>query len=468
VLFVFGGYQTLFAMEKQKNGNINQLLHSSYDQNGLVGKIGVVHYLMQDAFKRIFLTQKLTDADRQFLSDWNAKREMVQDNQANFGIAKGRNLILIYVESLENVVIGAKLGEEEITPTLNALKKEGLYYSRYYAHNAGGSTADAEFTTLNSLYPTPDAVPFVESAQHAYRALPELLVENGYGTHIFHGDKASFWNRANIYPRLGYQQLFMIDSFTKTREVGITGLGDADFFEQSFPLIKKLEQPFMASLITLDSHTPFVLPSDLNTLTVPERHGLTSYQIDYLQSVHSSDREIGRFLENLKQTSLYQDSVIVVVGDHAGNTDIAQVLGEKEHVAPIWQKEHVPLFIVVPGTDLRGEQAFPASHLDLYPTIAHLLGIEVPRSALGQNLLNTREPIVVRRKGGHGGIDGILGSDQAYIASQDGVFEHGRCVIPANQAPLPMTDCRKMYKEQSDIARVSDIVVRFDLVPMLE
>jgi len=119
-------------------------------------------------------------------------------------------------------------------------------------------------------------VTFVDHAQNQYAALPQLLVDHGYDTQVFHGDVATFWNRVNIYPNLGYQAWHMQDEFTSTRAIGITGLGDEDFFKQALPKVEALKQPFMATLITLSSHTPFTLPDDLRTLPIPAGSGLTT------------------------------------------------------------------------------------------------------------------------------------------------------------------------------------------------
>lgn len=464
---VFGGYNTLFAAEKREWGDSSRLYSQLYDLNSVVGKMGVVNYFLEDAAKRALNSGHVTDADKTFVTQWSASRPDPVAHGNAFGVAKGRNLIFIQVESLENAVIGAKIGGAEITPNLNALAREGLYFSNYYAQVGLGNTADAEFTTLNSLYPLPDSVAFVDHAQNQYAALPQLLVDHGYHTTVFHGDVPTFWNRANIYPNLGYQTVVMKNDYTITRHIGITDLGDEDFFQQSLPKIEALQQPFMATLITLSSHTPFLIPEDLRTLPIPADSDLNETQKQYLESVHYTDRVLGDFINQLKQSDLYDHSVVVIFGDHGSYTGISKALGATSGDADVMENVHVPLIILASGTGLSGERTIPASHLDVYPTVANLLGLDAPRSVLGQDLLNTTTPVVVHRKSGTGGVSGIVGAKIAYMASADGVFEHGSCLAEKTRQPISIEECRALYDQQSAILRVSDTVVRGNMVDAL-
>ena len=243
-------------------------------------------------------------------------------------------MIFIQVESLDNSVIGQKIGDEEITPNLNKLSGEGMYFFNYYSPIGPGTTADAEFMTMNSLYSLPDAVAFIQYPYDAYDALPDLLKQNGYGTYSMHGDLPGFWNRVNIYPQLGYEKLFSRDDYTIPRKIGNYDLGDKDFFTQSLPKLKALPQPFMATLITLTSHTPFIIPDDLQTLNMPPPTNLNRLQWEYLQSIHYTDAAIGDFIGELKTAGLYDNSVIFIWGDHGSSTGIAKALGVNNSVFP--------------------------------------------------------------------------------------------------------------------------------------
>lgn len=462
---VGAGYGYLIRAELREYGDLTRLYSRMYDLEAAVGKMGVLNYVFEDAIKRTFFAERVTAADRAFVTEWRAARLAPVAGHEAFGLAKGRNLIFIQVESLENAVIGARVGEKVVTPNLNALAREGLYFSRYYAPVGMGNTADAEFTVLNSLYYLPDSVAFVDRAHNQYAALPKLLADAGYGTAVLHGDYPAFWNRSSIYPGLGYKTWFMEDAFKPTHQIGITGLGDADFFDQAVPMLKGLPQPFLATLITLSSHTPFIVPEEVRPINLAHTEWLNDEQERYLESVSYTDAAIGRFIDKLKADGMYDNAIIVIVGDHGSRTDIAAALKSVGDDTAATANARVPLIILAPGLELAGERTEPGSHLDLYPTLANLLGLKTPASALGQDLLLTKTPVaVIRRPNGAVGMAAVVGGELTYTTSNDGVFEHGSCLMTESRESVTVERCRPLYDEQTAVLKVSDTVIRGNLV----
>jgi phosphoglycerol transferase MdoB-like AlkP superfamily enzyme len=311
-------------------------------------------------------------------------------------------------------------------------------------------------------------VVFIDYAKNNYKALPQLLVKNGYKTYSMHGDVPTFWNRSNIYPQLGYQKAYDLNDYVVTRPVGKgpSDLSDEDLFSQSLPRLESFKQPFMATLITMSSHTPFILPNDLETLQIPPDTTLTYEQQQYLQSIHYADKAIGEFIDELKQDGLYDNSLILLWGDHGSFTGITSALGQSNFL-PALDNSRVPMFLWAPGTNLNGIISDPGSHLDIYPTIANLLGIAPPKSILGQDLLNTKNPVETHLKLVSGGVDTILTQSMAYRAGEDGVFEHGSCESIPDQKTLPITDCRNLYTEQSGAVRASNIIIKGNLLSVI-
>jgi len=458
LIIAAAGYGFLLQIETVEWGDPTRLYNRNemYDLSSLVGKMGIVNYSIEDLVEYAFQPDDASPQDVAFLKSWTQDRALPAPG-ADFGALKGKNLIFIQVESLENWVVGYTVNGQEVAPNLDALASQGLYFPNYYSQIGEGNTADAEFSVLNSLYPVPDSVAFISYPKHQYDALPTLLDGSGYDTAVLHGDVASFWNRANAYPPLGYEKIVSQDSYTITRPVGFENLGDDDFFKQSLPKLQALPQPFMATLITLSTHTPFVLPPDLETLTFPKDTTLTQTQQNYLQTVHYSDMAIGNFIAGLKADGLYDNSLIVIYGDH--NAFIG---------TPDSQTNHVPMIMLGDSDLLHGTDTAPTSHLDLYPTVADLLGIQYPISVLGQDVLaSSSQPVVVQREAGTGAIKFIIGSGLDYTGSADQVFDHGTCASWPAGASLPVNDCQALYDAQVATTKASDIVVRYDLLPLL-
>ncbi len=461
VTLVCSGYGVLLELEKHDWGDTSRLFGRIYDVATLEGKIGIVNYYLEDLVKYALLPHSATPQDTALVQSFaKAQVQPVPQPPAkggDFGELKGRNLIFLQIESLENWVIGYKINGQLVAPNLTALATQGKYFPNYYSQIGPGNTADAEFSTLNSLYPLPDEVAFITYAQHQYTALPSLLDSNGYTTAAMHGDVATFWNRSNAYPSMGYQKIISQQDYTIPRPIGFDNLGDSDFFQQSLPKVQALKQPFMATLITLSTHTPFELPQDLQTLSIPSNTTLTPTQQQYLETVHYSDAAIGSFIAGLKADGLYDNSLLAIYGDHEA------FIG-----TPDSQTNHVPLILLAPGAEnFSGTDTTPGSHLDLYPTVVDLLGITPPKSILGQDLLTTKTPVVTQRVLGTGAIKFIISSTLRYNGSADGVFGNGTCQSWPAGASLPVSNCQALYNQQLETTEVSDTVVRYNLVNSL-
>jgi len=470
VVFAALGYGYILLRERMEAGTTVHLYQRSrlYDMNALVAKIGIINFSLEDAIASAIRPHRATAADLRFIKSWRQTQPPKSDSGKYFGLAKGRNLIFLQVESLENAVIGKKIDGQEITPRLNQLAKEGLYFSNYYAPIGPGTTADVEFSTLNSLYPLPDTAAFIQYAFNQYAALPGLLKKNGYHTYSFHGDVASFWNRANIYPQLGYERWFDRRDYTVPRAIGTYDLGDKDFLQQSIPKLQSMPQPFMATLITLTSHSPFELPPDLETLAISPASPLNRLQRQYLQSIHYTDEAIGTFISQLKSAGLYDNSLIFIFGDHGSFSNISQALGAVKTPFPGLQNFQVPLIILAPRAALRGVDSSPASHLDIYPTAARLLGFSPSSTMFGENLLAQRIPTATIRALISGTVKITLSDKLAYHAADDGVFEHGTCLELPSKKRIAPSACRSLYESQETAVRASDAMVRGNLITQAE
>lgn len=470
VMIAASGYSVLFIREQKEWGNTKQLYryNAIYDMDALVSKAGIINFSLGDALGHLLNTRKASAAELTRVEQWAQKRNTQSQPSNAQSPAQGRNLILIFVESLETSVMNQKVAGQEITPRLNQLAKDGMYFPNYAAQIGPGTTADAEFSVLNSLYPLQDSAAFIEKAYSRYHALPQFLQEHGYATATLHGDVPSFWNRANVYPHLGYQHSWSRDDFVIPRSVAFRDLGDEDFFRQSVPKLQTLVSPFMASLITLSSHTPFILANDLQVLKFPpHKNSIEFFQQQYLQSVHYTDQSIGVFIDELKRAALYDNSLILIFGDHGSFANVHKLLNEQTAVFPALQNSQVPLILLAPNTNLKGLNPTPASHIDIYPTVAQLLGFTPPETVLGKDILNNTHPVVVYRNIVSGTIASVVTDNIGFEASTDGVFAHGTCIALPQKIPLPVEHCREILEEQTTTTEVSDLVVRNNRLDLL-
>jgi phosphoglycerol transferase MdoB-like AlkP superfamily enzyme len=411
-----------------------ELLTRSFDRQIMVRSIGMVNYHIFDLVTTTKVKNKKNSAKK---SDYDQavayfkKLNPVEVKGPLFGAAKGRNVFLISMESLQGFVIDRTYQGQELTPFLNSLKHDSstFYFSSFYHQTGQGKTSDAEFMMDNSLHPLPSGAVYFTHAQNKYLATPSILKKLGYYSAAFHANYRSFWNRNMMYANLGYDKYFDKQYYKITPENSVGwGLKDIPFFDQSVKYWKQLPQPFYAKMLTLTNHHPFELNPKDDTLTgttpvasaSPKATNATSQQsaqeiidknepdfkgivTDYFETVHYLDSAMKEFFDQVKKAGLYDNSIFVLYGDHYGLSPnhyaaLSQYLGYDIGGYENIQLQRTPFFIVAPG--LKGRTiATPAGQVDVQPTILHLLGATHPYPYyVGKDLLanNPDRPVVLR------------------------------------------------------------------------
>lgn len=129
-------------------------------------------------------------------------------NPVLFGAAKGKNLIILQMESFQNFLINLKIDGQEITPNMNKLAASSFYFPRFYQQVGQGNTSDAEFIVNTSFYVPPDGPATQMYAPKELPSLPKLLQAQGYDTATFHTNEVDFWNRGELYSALGFNRYY--------------------------------------------------------------------------------------------------------------------------------------------------------------------------------------------------------------------------------------------------------------------
>lgn len=325
---------------------------------------------------------------------WNNKK--LPDNEYK-GIFKGKNVVFMQIESLENFVIGKKVYGQEITPNLNNLMKKSFYFDNIYEQNNGGNSIDCDMMANTGLLTLGDSITFLTHADVKYPSLPRILKADGYTTVSTHAERAGDWNWSEAHSNaLGYENMWDIKSYNVDETFGM-GLSDHSFYNQYADKLKTLKEPFFSSIPTLSSHGPFDIPDKYRELKLPKDVDDTKIG-GYLQSVHYADEQIGFFMDKLEKEGLLDDTVLVIYGDHGGvhkyyNKEIQNVPLEGNW----WKKRDykIPLFIY--GKGIEGKTISVAGgQSDIAPTILYLLGIDVKDNIfMGRNLLNTNRNATV-------------------------------------------------------------------------
>lgn len=428
--------------------------------------LGVINYHLYDMMDFFVKGQLDIDKVEAIMNTINQEDEKPKA----FGLAKGRNIITIQAESLQNFVINREMNGQSITPVLNNLiNQDSIYFKRYYEQVGWGNTSDAEFISHNSFYPSTKTFSYKAFEDNKFASFPMLLKEEGYSTIAFHGNEGGFWNRENIYPSQGIDNFMSLEDLQQDELIGI-GLSDGSLFRQSVDFLKKQPQPFYAFYITLTSHHPFVIEEQYKGLKIEGEYQDTVLE-DYLQSVHYLDQQIGNFIDMLKAEGLYEDSIIVIYGDHEGldmrDEETYQLL--TDFLGKPYQNDEmfrVPFIVHIPNSGLQQEVTTAGGQIDFFPTMANLMGIEIDGGKLlGKDLLNTQDGFIAMQV--HVARGSFIDNEKVFIMSNDGIFENSKAWNIYTREAVDLEECREGYERALAEISLSEYILQNDLIPLV-
>ncbi|WP_339198736.1 LTA synthase family protein [Solibacillus sp. FSL R5-0449] len=440
------------------------LLSRGFDRSYIVKYLGMYNYTIYDSVKTYEASAERASADSSDIAEIinYTNSFSAQPNENYFGKAKDMNVIYLHLESMQSFLIDYELDGEQVTPFLNSLvnNENTMYFDNFYHQTAQGKTSDAEFMLENSLFGLPQGSAFITKGQNTFEAAPSLLKDYGYTSAVFHGNNGSFWNRNIIYNQFGYDEFFDEGSYdtTDSKNMAEYGLMDKPFFEQSESLLETLPEPFYTKFITVAHHFPYKIDQDLTTIGKATT-GDTSVD-NYFQTARYADEAIEEFFAYLKESGLYENTMIVMYGDHYGISDnhnkaMEQIIGEE--VTPVVNADlqRVPLFIHVPGMEEGGVNHTYGGQIDLLPTVLHLLGVETKNNIhFGTDLLSEEHSEIVPFRNGN--------FVSPTIYSLDGKYYDPKTGEALDESKLETADKLKAMVEEK--LHYSDKVVNGDLL----
>lgn len=438
-----------------------QLLTRSFDRELLVKNIGTYNYHLYDIYIQSKSSAQRALADGSELVEVSnyVKANQVDVNENMFGEFAGRNVIFISMESLQSFVINEDMNGHEITPFLNELTNspDTFYFNNMYHQTGLGKTSDSEFIVENSLFGLGRGAVFFTHGGNTYNSMSEKLGENGYYTNVMHANSRSFWNRDMIYQSFNIESFDDVESYDVNDENSVNwGLKDKPFFEQSVELMKNMPQPFATRMITLTNHFPFTL--DVTDQSIPEYTSTSGTLNRYFQTVRYMDESLELFFEQLKETDIYDNSIIVMYGDHYGisenhNKAMAQFLNKEELTAyDVAKLQSVPMFIHIPGYTEAQPIDKIAGQVDIRPTVLHLLGIETDKDMqLGSDIFSEEhENFVIFR-------DGRFITDEVVYAGEV-------CYDATTGEPVDIAACQPYIERANTELEYSDQIINGDLL----
>ncbi|MBV1759124.1 MAG: LTA synthase family protein [Dethiosulfatibacter sp.] len=440
------------ALFQSQAKDIDRTLHN-YERKNIAKDLGVFYfhgYDIIDFTSNKFLTSlSMNETEEKIIMEYlNDNPRQVETYNL---YSEKKNLLIIQVEALQEFVIDLEINGQEVTPFLNKLKAENLYFSQIYHQVAGGNTADTEFLLNVGLYPTPTGSVNYLYPTNRWLTLGDLLNEKGYTSLAFHGYEASFWNRQAVFNNLGFFEFVSKEEFEIDEILGWS-ISDESFFKQSID--KSLQyQPFYSFLITLSSHHPYDAFSKFPMDVTPYE----SKQVgNYLKGINYADQAIEGVFQRLMDEGVLEETIVVIYGDHSGlyldqKADVQELLSLEDHPVE-WEKiQKVPLIIALPDKKLQGNISKVGGQIDILPTLVDILGLDHP-FMLGNSLLRENGNYAVKRDGS--------------IYFKDYYFDNGRGVLfntdTLEEVIITPELAIEIEKFKRDLM-VSDIIIRKNL-----
>ena len=473
-------------------------LSKQWDREYIVMRFGVYTYQVNDLIATLKSTLNPLfgyDEKNKLFREYYENKEATETPTTNeyTDIFKGKNILAIHAESIQNFTLDTSFNGEYVAPNLRKLASEGLYFSNFHAQESVGTSSDTEFTLNTSLMPASSGTVFISYWDRDYQTIPKMLGDMGYYSFSMHGNNCTFWNRASAHKSFGYDDFYC---YTKDFEINETiglGLSDKSFFTQVVPKLKTINQKygnFYGTLIMLTNHTPFTWIEDYSDYEVTHKYttineeGVEETHIanymegtklgSYFKSVHYADEALGQLINDLDTEGLLENTVIVIYGDHDAklkkseynyfyNYDFEndQPMDEDDpNYDPVDYFEYelnreVPLIIWTKNSSgdekLNKEVSKVMGMYDVLPTLGNMFGFN-NKYALGHDIFSIDENVVVFP-------DGNWLTDKMYYSQSKG---EGRIL---NLEDTISSDYIDKYNKIADQkVSVSDAVIVYDLI----
>lgn len=386
-----------------------ELLSRGFSNTYVVRALGLPAFLGYDG-NQTYKTQKVraeaNPEDMALVADY-VRQHHASANPDYFGLAKGRNVIVLHLESFQQFLIDYKLlsdgVEHEVSPFLNSLyhDKQTFAFANFFHQVKAGKTSDSETLMELSLFGLNQGSYFVQyGGDNTQQAAPHILGElDNYTSAVFHGNIGTFWNRNNVYKQWGYDHWFDQSYMSKaTKDNSFQyGLNDKVMFADSIKYLERLQQPFYTKFITVSNHYPYTTSLMGDEIGFPLAETKDETINGYFATANYLDSSVKAFFDYLKASGLYENSIIVMYGDHYGisnsrNPDLASLIGKDPETWTDYDNamlQRVPFMVHIPGMDKGFVSQTFGGEVDALPTLMHLLGIDNKTFIqLGQDLLS--------------------------------------------------------------------------------
>ncbi|BBP57714.1 LTA synthase family protein [Pseudomonas sp. St316] len=344
----------------------------------------------------------------------------------NPGTVRKPNIVLVTIESLSAKYLGSNGDQRNLTPNLDALRKQSLYFSNFYAT---GTRTDRGLEAITLAIPPTPGRSIVKriGRESGFASLGQQLKAVGYDSVFVYGGRGYFDNMNAFFSGNGYRVVDQssIDE-SEIHFKNAWGMADEDLYKQTLKLADAnyaRQQPFLLQLMTTSNHRPYTYPDDrIDIKSGNGRDGAVKY----------TDYAIGQFLEQAREKPWFDNTIFVFVADHTAGS-----AGKEDLPISNYQ---IPLFVYAPKLIEPRESGQLASQIDLAPTLLGLLNLDYQSTFFGRNLLqdNPLPPRVVVGNYQHLGL--FDGKDLAILSPRQGLRRHDDALTESRESRVNSED----------------------------
>lgn len=333
---------------------------------------------------------KIMDGDKFELTE-EQKKEIEEEYTDHYLRITGRtapdsikNIIFILVESYLSVSSDLIVDGQEITPNLNRLKHDSTtYFNGHMLPNVAlGESSDGQLIYMAGLLPIHTEITAVKAKKKQIYGLPEQLktLSPNSTSYTLIPTRPTFWEQQGMTAAYGFEKLYSTIEYQAImkEELNNDFIDDERIFPYAATVDKMTTSPFMSLILTFSMHHPYDTYIEhgfsIKNKELPEKYR------NYLTTCHYTDMQIGKYIDFLKESGRYNNSLIIIAADH----DARPGFFDMEGIV----KPEIPLYIINGGITSSTAWDGKCNQLDVYTTILDIMGIKSTWRGLGHTLLN--------------------------------------------------------------------------------
>lgn len=327
--------------------------------------------------------------------DQNEDETSIVRNIVKSGPEKKMNVVIVLMESMSARYMRAFGASEDLTPNLDRLAKEGLFFDRVYS--TGTRTVRGIEAVILSIPPTPGQSIVRRPDADATFNIGSVFRDRGYQTQFLYGGRSFFDNMGAFFSSNGFEVLDQSNMGPEDVHFSNAwGVADEDLFRFALKQADRVStKPFFQFILTTSNHRPYTYPE--GRIDIPPHSGRRG-------AVKYSDYAVGKYLEEARAKPWFKSTVFVFVADHN-----ASVAGGTRILPSDYR---IPLIYYSPGNLPARKSSVLGSQIDTSPTLLGLLNFSYQSRFFGHDLLHSQ-------------------TERAFLATYQvvGLWQHNRMVL---------------------------------------